>query len=129
MRRDKQMASGIDFLGFFTSSPAEAMMSKPMNPKKHFAAPFITPVNPKGKKPPDPKFSGTLSSGMNQFEKSSLKLPHTMTKMMTETLTEATGVQKFKLKITGRKSARQKYSQILFITVDSFAPSASPAKS
>jgi hypothetical protein len=90
MKSDKQIDSGIDFFGFFTSSPAEAIMSKPIKPKKHFAAPFTTPSKPNGKNPPLPKPSGTFSDGIDQLARSSLKHPHTMTKMMTETLTDAT---------------------------------------
>lgn len=76
---DKQIDKGIDFLGFFTSSPADAITSNPMKPKNPIAAPLTTPKIPYGMKPPFPKPSGTSSFGTDQFEVSSLKHPQMMT--------------------------------------------------
>lgn len=79
MNSDKQIDLGSDFSGFSTSSPAAAMTSKPMNPKKQIAAPFITPAKPYGKYPPLPNPAGTWLAGMIQFFKSILKHPQMMT--------------------------------------------------
>lgn len=54
MIREVTMDSGISLLGFFASSPVVATQSKPTNPKKHLAAPAITPAIPHGIKPPSP---------------------------------------------------------------------------
>lgn len=58
---------GIDFCGVLASSPAVAMQSKPINPKKHLAAPVITPLIPYGAKPPLP-CPATSVSDKDQFE-------------------------------------------------------------
>lgn len=42
-----------------TALPVVATQSKPTNPQKHFAAPAITPDNPKGMKPPSPALEAT----------------------------------------------------------------------
>lgn len=67
MNNDITMARGIFLCGFLASSPVVATVSKPTKPKKHFAAPAITPATPKGRNPPSPAFGGTLSFGMFQF--------------------------------------------------------------
>lgn len=67
------MAKGIFLWGFFASSPVVATVSKPTKPKKHFAAPAITPVIPKGRNPPSPAFGGTWSFGICQFLTSATK--------------------------------------------------------
>jgi hypothetical protein len=90
IKSDKQIDSGIDLFGFLTSSPAEAIASKPMKPKKHLAAPFTTPEKPKGKNPPLPEPSGTFLVGIDQLARSSLKHPQAITNMMTAIFMEAT---------------------------------------
>lgn len=91
---DSTIARGMFFLGFLASSPVVATQSKPTNleirnsmkglklrkysttqityPKKHLAAPIMTPLNPKGRKPPSPAFSWYSSSmpslGINQLD-------------------------------------------------------------
>lgn len=65
MTRDNTMESGISRLGFFASSPVVATQSKPTKPKKHLAAPAITPATPHGINPPapaDPRCSSGISS-------------------------------------------------------------------
>lgn len=61
MKSEQIIEIGIAFLGFLASSPVVAIQSKPTNPKKHVAAPFKVPENPKGKKPPFPP----LAEGSN----------------------------------------------------------------
>lgn len=41
------------------------MVSNPWKPKKQVAAPAMMPLNPKGKKPPDPAFSRMVGSSIS----------------------------------------------------------------
>lgn len=64
---------GMFRVGLIASSPVVATQSKPTKPKKHLAAPAITPAMPNGMKPPSPPLvtsAGILSFGIVQFEKS-----------------------------------------------------------
>lgn len=71
INRDNTIDNGISLFGFFASSPVVATQSKPTKPKKHLAAPVMTPAKPHGMKPPSPAldlYSGGISSGfMRQF--------------------------------------------------------------
>lgn len=60
------MDNGMFRFGFLASSPVVAMQSKPTNPKKHLAAPAITPEKPNGRKPPSPACFTSL--GIELFE-------------------------------------------------------------
>lgn len=51
MIRDRTIDNGIFRFGFLASSPVVATQSKPTKPKKHLAAPAITPAIPYGIKP------------------------------------------------------------------------------
>lgn len=68
---DKTIDNGISLFGFFASSPVVATQSKPTKPKKHLAAPVMTPAKPQGMKPPSPAlalYSSGISSGfIRQF--------------------------------------------------------------
>lgn len=72
------IARGMFFCGFFASSPVVAIQSNPTKPKKHFAAPAITPANPNGRKPPSPAVSecdgGIESLGIFQLLTSAITL-------------------------------------------------------
>lgn len=54
MIKENTIERGMFFFGFIASSPVVATQSNPTNPKKHLAAPAMTPDRPKGMKPPDP---------------------------------------------------------------------------
>lgn len=62
--RDSTIDNGMSLLGLFASSPVVATQSKPTKPKKHLAAPAITPATPHGMNPPLPALS-RYSAGMS----------------------------------------------------------------
>lgn len=66
MIKERTIESGMFLLGFFASSPVVATQSKPTKPKKHLAAPAITPARPNGINPPTPAwdaYSGGMVAG------------------------------------------------------------------
>lgn len=126
------MDNGILRCGFFASSPVVATQSKPTNPKKHLAAPAITPAIPNGMNPPSPPplfsrtVSGMLSLGIVQLDGSAESQKMSNNKYQVKENNILASVKPLIIPVTITNTTVHKFItvNILFSKLDSLTPTA-----